>query len=55
MSLENSEVLKDLLKQRENAIVEFEKMREIVMRLSGAIEVLQQIEESKEKTVTGNE
>jgi hypothetical protein len=55
MALENSEVLKELLQQRETAIIEFEKMREIVMRLNGAIEVLQQIEESKEETVTENE
>jgi len=52
MALENSKVLKELLEQREKAINEFENMRNTVMRINGAIEVLQQIEASKEEVST---
>ena len=55
MALENTEVLKELMQQREKAINELENMRNTVMRINGAIEVLQQIEASKEETVSTNE
>ena len=55
MALENTEVLKELLQQREKAINELENMRNTVMRINGAIEVLQQIKASKEETVSTDE
>jgi len=55
MALENTEVLKELMQQREKAINELENMRNTVMRINGAIEVLQQIEASKEEKVTADE
>ena len=52
MALDNSEVLKNLQEQLTQVQQQLEVGRTTALRLQGAIEVLQQIEESKEKPET---
>jgi len=47
MALENSEVLKNLTKQREELEQKMEYMRVTYLKILGAIDALAQIEESK--------
>ena len=49
MALENSEVLKNLQEQLTQVQQQLEVGRSTALRLQGAIEVLQQIEESKKE------
>ena len=55
MALENNAVLAQLKEQRQAAIEQFETIRNTVMRLNGAIEVLEQIEASKEEQLVATE
>jgi len=55
MALENNAVLAQLKEQRQAAIEQFETIRNTVMRLNGAIEVLEQIEASKEEQLVAAE
>ncbi len=55
MALENNAVLAQLKEQRQAAIDQFETIRNTVMRLNGAIEVLEQIEASKEEQLVATE
>jgi len=55
MALENNAVLAQLKEQRQTAIDQFETIRNTVMRLNGAIEVLEQIEASKEEQLVATE
>ena len=50
MALENAEVLKNLQEQLTQVQQQVETGRATVLRLQGAIDVLSQIEESKEET-----
>jgi|TARA_R100000322_G_scaffold5409_1_gene4104 methylthioribose-1-phosphate isomerase len=52
MALDNSEVLKNLQEQLTQVQQQLEIGRSTALRLQGAIEVLQQIEESKETPET---
>jgi len=52
MALDNSEVLKNLQEQLVQVQQQLETGRATALRLQGAIEVLQQIEESKETPET---
>ena len=52
MALDNSEVLKNLEEQLTQVQQQLEIGRSTALRLQGAIEVLQQIEESKETPET---
>ena len=52
MALDNSEVLKNLEEQLTQVQQQLEVGRTTALRLQGAIEVLQQIEESKETPET---
>jgi len=52
MALDNSEVLKNLQEQLTQVQQQLEVGRTTALRLQGAIEVLQQIEESKEAPET---
>ena len=52
MALDNSEVLKNLQEQLTQVQQQLEVGRTTALRLQGAIEVLQQIEESKETQET---
>jgi|TARA_B100002052_G_C15831483_1_gene575565 methylthioribose-1-phosphate isomerase len=52
MALDNSEVLKNLQEQLTQVQQQLEVGRTTALRLQGAIEVLQQIEESKETPET---
>ena len=52
MALDNSEVLKNLQEQLTQVQQQLEVGRSTALRLQGAIEVLQQIEESKETPET---
>ena len=49
MALENVEVLEQLKQQRDSALRQFEDLRNTIIKLDGAIDVLTQIEESKDK------
>ena len=48
MALENKTVLENLINQRTELITQIETSRATVLRLEGAIDVLQQIEQSAE-------
>ena len=50
MTLENSEVLGNLKEQLKTISEEYERLATTRMKLIGAIDVLEQIEESKEET-----
>ena len=50
MALENKTVLENLINQRTELITQIETSRTTVLRLDGAIDVLQQLIESVEKT-----
>jgi|AP86_3_1055499.scaffolds.fasta_scaffold467420_2 hypothetical protein len=50
MALENAEVLEQLKQQRESAVRQLEDMRNTIIKIDGAIDVLTQIEESKVET-----
>ena len=50
MALENAEVLKNLQEQLTQVQQQVETGRATVLRLQGAIDVLSQIEDSKEET-----
>lgn len=52
MALDNSEVLKNLEEQLTTVQQQVSTGQATILRLQGAIEVLQQIEESKEKPET---
>ena len=57
MALENAEVLENLRTQLKDVMTQLNTLTETRMRLLGAVEVLQQIEQSKEEDVvpeTGN-
>ena len=47
MPLENADVLEQLRQQREAAIKQLEDIRNTIIKIDGAIDVLTQIEESK--------
>ena len=47
MTLENLDVLEQLKQQRESAIKQLEDIRNTIIKIDGAIDVLTQIEESK--------
>jgi hypothetical protein len=47
MPLENLDVLEQLKQQRESAIKQLEDIRNTIIKIDGAIDVLTQIEESK--------
>ena len=47
MPLENADVLEQLKQQREAAIKQLEDIRNTIIKIDGAIDVLTQIEESK--------
>ena len=55
MALENTEVLANLKKQREAALEQLENIRATILKLNGAIDVLEQIEESKVEPVAQTE
>ena len=55
MALENAEVLANLKKQRESALEQLENIRATILKLNGAIDVLEQIEESKVAPVAQTE
>ena len=55
MALENIEVLANLKKQREAALEQLENIRATILKLNGAIDVLEQIEESKVEPVAQTE
>jgi|TARA_R100000027_G_scaffold7078_1_gene5425 hypothetical protein len=50
MALDNKTVLENLVNQRTELITQIESSRTTVLRLDGAIDVLQQLIESAEKT-----
>ena len=50
MALENSEVLENLKEQLKTVSEQYETLATTRMKLIGAIDVLEQIEESKEET-----
>ena len=50
MALDNKTVLENLVNQRTELITQIESSRTTVLRLDGAIDVLQQLIESVEKT-----
>ena len=50
MALDNKTVLENLINQRKELITQIESSRVTVLRLDGAIDVLQQLIESVEKT-----
>ena len=50
MALDNKTVLENLINQRTELITQIESSRTTVLRLDGAIDVLQQLIESVEKT-----
>ena len=50
MALENKTVLENLINQRTELITQIETSRATLLRLEGAIDVLQQIEQSTEET-----
>ena len=50
MALENIEVLEQLKQQRESALRQFEDLRNTIIKIDGAIDVLTQIEESKSES-----
>ena len=50
MALDNKTVLENLVNQRTELITQIESSRATVLRLDGAIDVLQQLIESVEKT-----
>jgi len=50
MALDNKTVLENLINQRTELITQIENSRATVLRLDGAIDVLQQLIESVEKT-----
>ena len=51
MALENAEVLENLRTQLKDVTTQLSTLTETRMRLLGAVEVLQQIEQSKEEDV----
>ena len=51
MALENAEVLENLRTQLKDVTTQLNTLTETRMRLLGAVEVLQQIEQSKEEDV----
>lgn len=50
MALENSIVLENLKNQKVELETQMESTREMYLKICGAIEVLEQIEDSKQKT-----
>ena len=50
MALENKTVLENLIKQRDDIIQQLDSNRTTLLKLEGAIDVLQQIEKSAEET-----
>ena len=50
MALDNKTVLENLIKQRTELTTQIENFRTTMLRLDGAIDVLQQIEQSSEET-----
>ena len=50
MALDNKTVLENLIKQRTELTTQIESFRTTMLRLDGAIDVLQQIEQSSEET-----
>ena len=50
MALENKTVLENLIKQRDEIILQLDNGRTTLLKLEGAIDVLQQIEKSAEET-----
>ena len=49
MTLENKTVLENLIKQRKDVIEQIENARTTLLKLEGAIDVLQQIEEANQE------
>ena len=52
MALENSVVLDNLRKQRDASLGQLDNIRSTILRLDGAIDVLEQIEQSKVESNT---
>ena len=50
MTLENKTVLENLIKQRDDIIQQLDNGRTTLLKLEGAIDVLQQIEQSAQET-----
>ena len=50
MALDNKTVLENLTKQRDELIRQMDSNRTTLLKLEGAIDVLQQIEQSSEET-----
>ena len=49
MSLDNKTVLENLIKQRKDVMEQLESARTTLLKLEGAIDVLQQIEEANQE------
>ena len=55
MALENSVVLDNLRKQRDASLGQLDNIRSTILKLDGAIDVLEQIEQSKVESDTQTE